>query len=546
MKSAKKCGVTLAKISIRKKLNKLWHKRCSSAGMFYTSSAGAVTSLILCAVLCGAFGLFAGADQASATASTLTISVAESVSLSILANGTTGTFATSDTSTNNISVKTTNGTGYTLGIKASTEGSNTLNGANSASIPSHTVTAGVSESNYGNDSYASTNNLNNTWGYRPSKLNSSANSNYLPGPTSASTPVTLDKTSVSNPSTANNYNLAIGARVTSSVVSGTYSNTFVITVVANPSIYSITYNKNTTDTVSNMPSNVVNQETSSETVPLASNTPTRTGYTFQGWCTAQVADGADCTGTSYAAGSNWTIDQTAASNSLTLYARWKASSNQYCTDWSTCMQNTTSTKPACGTTMTDGRDGNTYTTATIGGVCWMTQNLRFQGTDLKVDESDVTSPVTLTPYSLDKNDSSYTNHCDNTNGYNYACTKLSTDTNYGAYYNYCAASAGEVCNNSTKADATRSICPAGWKLPTQTQLNAVPSKDSHFTAAAGLAGFYYGGTLYYAGSDGRWWGSTAYSATYQYGLYYYKDYDLWDVDYDGKYYGLSVRCVRAS
>ena len=196
--------------------------------------------------------------------------------------------------------------------------------------------------------------------------------------------------------------------------------------------------------------------------------------------------------------------------------------------------------------MTDGRDGNTYTTATIGGVCWMTQNLRFQGTDLKVDESDVTSPVTLTPYSLDKNDSSYTNHCDNTNGYNYACTKLSTDTNYGAYYNYCAASAGEVCNNSTKADATRSICPAGWKLPTQTQLNAVPSKDSHFTAAAGLAGYYDGGTLGSAGSYGSWWGSTASSATRQYYLYYIKVYDLWYVLGSIKYFGYSVRCVRAS
>ena len=122
----------------------------------------------------------------------------------------------------------------------------------------------------------------------------------------------------------------------------------------------------------------------------------------------------------------------------------------------------------------------------------------------------------------------------------------STDTNYGAYYNYCAASAGEVCNNSTKADATRSICPAGWKLPTQAQLNAVPSKDSHFTAAAGLAGFYAGGTLSRAGSGGYWWGSTANSATNQYNLNYNKDNDNWNVNNNNKYNGNSVRCVRAS
>ena len=217
--------------------------------------------------------------------------------------------------------------------------------------------------------------------------------------------------------------------------------------------------------------------------------------------------------------------------------------NPYCTDPSTCMQNTSS---GCDKTLTDGRDGATYTTATIAGSCWMTQNLRFQGTDLKVDESDVTSPVTLTPYSLDKNDSSYTNHCDNTNGYNYACTKLSTNTNYGAYYNYCAASAGEVCNNSTKADATRSVCPAGWKLPTQSQLNALPQKESHFIASAGLAGNYNGGSLYNAGTDGYWWASTAGSATRQYFLRYRSDDGSWNVLRSYRYYGNSVRCIRAS
>ena len=482
-----------------------------------------------------------------ATTSTLTISVTDSVSLNILPNGTTGTFATSDTSTNNISVSTTNGTGYTLGIKASTEGSNALNGANSTSIPSHTITSGVSETNYNDDTYASTNNLNNTWGYRPSKLNSTANSNYLPGPTSASTAITLDKTTSANPTSANNYNLAIGVRVDGNTAAGAYSNTFIITVVANPSIYSITYNKNTTDTVSNMPTNVVNQETSSETVTLANNTPTRTGYTFQDWCTVQVADGADCTGTSYSAGDNWTIDQTQASNSLSLYARWKASTNQYCTNWATCMQNT-ETPPACGTTMTDGRDGNTYTTATIGSKCWMTQNLRFNGTELKVGESNVTSNITISQYySLDSADSSYANHCDNTNGYNYPCIKTSTDTNYGTYYNYCAASANEVCNNSQQKDASRSVCPAGWTLPTQANLNAVPQKDSHFTAAAGLAGIYNSGSLNYAGTGGNWWASTAGSATSQYSLYYSSDNGgFWRVNRYYKYRGSSVRCVRAA
>ena len=210
------------------------------------------------------------------------------------------------------------------------------------------------------------------------------------------------------------------------------------------------------------------------------------------------------------------------------------SPNPYCTDASTCMQNTTN-PPTCGTTMTDGRDGNTYTTATIGGACWMTQNLRFTGAELKVGESDVTSDVTMTYGQLTSG-----------NSFTEPRIAIGSTTDYGTYYNYCAASAGEVCNDTTKQDATRSICPAGWKLPTQAQLNAVPELDSHFTASSGLAGHYYGGSLDLAGTDGNWWASTANSVKEQYYLYYDSDVDFWYDDIDNKYSGYSVRCVRAS
>lgn len=210
------------------------------------------------------------------------------------------------------------------------------------------------------------------------------------------------------------------------------------------------------------------------------------------------------------------------------------SPNPYCTDASTCMQNTTN-PPACGTTMTDGRDGATYTTATIAGTCWMTQNLRFTGGELKVGESDVTSDTTISYGQLTSGDSSTEPRI-----------ATGSTTDYGTYYNYCAVSAGEVCNDTTKQDATRSICPAGWKLPTQAQLNAVPEMDSHFIAASGLAGNYKGGSLNYAGDDGYWWASTAYSATNQYRLSYDSAFDIWGVGRSYKYLGTSVRCVRAA
>ncbi|MBR0465476.1 fibrobacter succinogenes major paralogous domain-containing protein [Candidatus Saccharibacteria bacterium] len=533
MKSMKKCIVTKEIISKSIKLDKRRsNKRRSSAGMFYTSSAGAVTSLILITTLSfltSAFLNLTGTSQAHATASTINISVVDNVSLSILPTSTSGTFATSDTSTNNISVSTTNGTGYTLGIKASAEGSNALNGANSTSIPSHTVSAGISEATYSTDST-----YNNTWGYRPSKLNSTANSNYLPGPTSASTAITLDKTTSANPTSSNNYNLAIGVRVDGNTAAGAYSNTFIITVVANPSVYSITYNKNTTDTVSNMPTNVVNQETSSETVTLANNTPTRTGYNLQDWCTVQVADGAACTGTSYSPGSTWTIDQTASTNSLTLYARWKLD-KVYIQDFTKA--NCQAQASSADFKVYDKRDENDYTVHYINGECWMTQNLRFTGASLKVGETNVTSNRTISPYGALTSGDSYTE----------ARKQYNNNTNYGAYYNFCAASAKTVCDYNTQADATQDICPAGWKLPTQAQIQTIAdNKGANWNAV--VAGYYSGGSLSGAGTYGYWWASTANSATAQYNLYYSNLYgfDFWNVSSYGKARGFSVRCVRAS
>ena len=261
-------------------------------------------------------------------ASTITVSITDNVSLDIYTTS-EGQFATSDTSTNNVTVRTNNGTGYTLSIKAKTEGSNALINTNDPSITIPSITSAVSESDY-----SSSSTYNNTWGYRPSKYNSQTNTNYLPLPTSASSETVLDKTTVSNPSTDNNYNIAIGTRLNNTVRAGSYANTFVISVVANPAIYSITYNQNTTDTVTNMPTNVVNQPTFNSSVNIDSTVPARSGYNFKGWCTAQLPDGSDATACTNAGGTTynpdgggtslaWPIDSTIASNSLSLYAMWE-------------------------------------------------------------------------------------------------------------------------------------------------------------------------------------------------------------------------------
>ncbi len=76
--------------------------------------------------------------------------------------------------------------------------------------------------------------------------------------------------------------------------------------------YAITYNKNTTDSVSSMPDNQTKEH--AVDIKLSTNTPTRTGYTFSGWNTKDNGSG-----TSYAAGATYKTNA-----ALTLYAQWTA------------------------------------------------------------------------------------------------------------------------------------------------------------------------------------------------------------------------------
>ena len=56
-------------------------------------------------------------------------------------------------------------------------------------------------------------------------------------------------------------------------------------------------------------------------VTLSSNTPTLSGYEFQGWCSSSTSDGS-CSGTSYSAGGSITI--TSNNQTINLYAKWKS------------------------------------------------------------------------------------------------------------------------------------------------------------------------------------------------------------------------------
>ena len=87
----------------------------------------------------------------------------------------TGTFSSSSTE---ISVSTDNYTGYTLGIAAKTNDSDSTK-LLSTDGELNSISSATSEEDF---SAASGTSLNGLWGYKPSKLNSVANTDFLPAP----------------------------------------------------------------------------------------------------------------------------------------------------------------------------------------------------------------------------------------------------------------------------------------------------------------------------------------------------------------------------
>ncbi len=184
------------------------------------------------------------------------------------------------------------------------------------------------------------------------------------------------------------------------------------------------------------------------------------------------------------------------------------------------------------TVVTDSRDGQAYTVARLGdGNCWMTQNLRFTGTTLTPADSDVKTNKTIAYEDLTEGDS-----------YDDLRIHKGVDDkgNSTVWYNYAAASAGTITGDSNTVEASESVCPAGWRLPTDDEITGIISYVDAFSPVAG--GRYNGGSI----SDidwGNWWSSKASTATNRYIL----DYDGSSTMYIHNFtrsIGRYIRCIR--
>ena len=378
-------------------------KRCKNVRIIGITASTALVLLTLASV----FPITKTADDAEGTAGvvevpTLTMTTGqENASVDVTPTSATGTFATSATADEaKFTVQTDNYTGYTLTIKANDNAGQLTNSTTGDTLDS--IAAATDQSTFTTGSAAT---YNNKWGYKPSKFNSTANTNYLPAPTTTAS--VLDKTTIANP-TANTYTIALGARVDYTKPVGTYSSTYTLTAVANPVAYHISYYDGVNTAV------IGNQQSETSTASITVNptytsgsAPTRSTYTFKSWCLGTVNSNTTyntttktysnpatvCTGTEYATGATMLLDPTVDNTNIKLYAVWTpttfdqayaaASKTKNATTNHYQMQDIDSTICSAVTinqygTLTDSRDNQNYTVGKLeDGHCWLADNLNL-------------------------------------------------------------------------------------------------------------------------------------------------------------------------
>ena len=200
-----------------------------------------------------------------------------------------------------------------------------------------------------------------------------------------------------------------------------------------------------------------------------------------------------------------------------------------------------------GESFIDSRDGNEYTTITIGTQTWMRENLRYEGN------------IAMSSY------------LSNLRAYRYYPGGSEDNVQrYGYLYNWKAAMNGESGSNSAPS-GVRGICPEGWHLPSNVEWATLQhalggiNVGSRLASASdvwqgevtqvpefGTSGFEALPAGCYSGSDS--YGALGYSAEFistterdeeNVGIWTIKNNDYYFINNNfRKKYGYSIRCVR--
>ncbi len=208
------------------------------------------------------------------------------------------------------------------------------------------------------------------------------------------------------------------------------------------------------------------------------------------------------------------------------------------------------TGAAFAKTLTDSRDNSTYTIQKLDDQnCWMTTNLRLTGDSLQANghSTTITSEDSnvMDDYPVPESSQPWKGTLDDANKVNY-----SGNTTNGAYYTYCAATAGSCAETG---ESSASICPKGWRLPTSLEYTNLVSKDGGWndslkgrTLAGGFfpaAGYILSNSIQDVDSQGFYWSKKAASSEHAYVMYLDSNRVAYDATPLNRVRGFSVRCI---
>ena len=397
----------------------------------------------------------------------------------------------------------------------------------------------------------------NSWGYTLD------NTNYLPVPTKDQSPATIYNTNTATASTTTpeNLNLTYAVKTDDTIPSVTHTNDLVYTVNVKPECLQYTLKFNLDNGTGKPGAVYTDRQLSYGTkVNLADFTPTRTDYEFMGWIA--TTNNPAVSSAIYNPTANLDVNP-ANETEVTLKAKWKYTkgihsiANMQQMTAKTCKESTTPNRTATTLdvdgshhgdpsyvptiTLTDTRDNNTYTVSKLAdGKCWMTQNLRIARKTITPADSNVTANYTIPASS--NSIYSFIYHFDTSEAY---------VNSYGGFYNWYTATAGTGTRSMYSGNATASICPKGWRLPTgggsgefQTLYNNYPSSSALRSNPVNLtlSGGVGGGSHNDRDSHGRYWSSTVHSNNYAYYMHL-ETSNAYPTGHVSNGNGFSVRCI---
>lgn len=193
----------------------------------------------------------------------------------------------------------------------------------------------------------------------------------------------------------------------------------------------------------------------------------------------------------------------------------------------------------------DSRDEQTYIIQRLkDDKCWMMTNLNLGAYPLTQDltsaNTNIQTPISASEFNgwkVERGTGSRVipeyiplNISNTTDG---LASDPVSETPYGTLYNYCATSANTICSVSSSSDASYSLCPSGWRLPTSgdngefqnlysqssyNSLNKMHAPISSDGAAFAFAGDFDANLPDVQGTYATYWSSTHFNSINVYTL----------------------------